>query len=106
MTDPDDIVFVEPPSGNLWSKGLNVREDENWQPAAIELLGPAARAHRDDSVARLDGCSASRRLCPKFPPLVVTGGSGYGKTTILETVLRTFGFWTQPARSPWICNAI
>jgi hypothetical protein len=33
----------------------------------------------------------------KFPVLGVTGGSGYGKTTLLEVMLSSFGFWTtQP----------
>jgi 5S rRNA maturation endonuclease (ribonuclease M5) len=36
-----------------------------------------------------------RSLFEQFPILSVTGGSGWGKTTILHTVLRSFGFWTK-----------
>jgi len=36
-------------------------------------------------------------MVPKFPTLAVTGGSGWGKTTLLGTILEAFGFWvTNP----------
>ncbi len=65
---------------------------------AIDLPGLLSELHRTDVVTPILGWVAAaplRSLVPKFPVLGVTGGSGYGKTTILEVILSCFGFWTS-----------
>jgi hypothetical protein len=98
--DPDSIVYVPSTSADPhWIKGINLTKDDAWELEAIELL---TQLHDPRVITPLLGWVAAaplRSLCPKFPPLVVTGGSGYGKSTTLETVLRVFGFWTTSARS-------
>lgn len=34
-----------------------------------------------------------RSICSQFPILAVVGGAGFGKTTLIQTVLRSFSFW-------------
>ena len=52
--------------------------------------------HQPDVITPIVGWVAAaplRSLVPKFPVLAVTGGSGWGKTTLLSTILDAFGFW-------------
>lgn len=51
--------------------------------------------HRPDVVTPIIGWIAAaplRALCGKFPILAVVGGAGTGKTTLVGTLLRAFGF--------------
>lgn len=57
------------------------------------------RLHAPDVVTPIIGwCAAAtlRATLPNFPVLAVVGGSGWGKTTLVGEVLKTFGFATAP----------
>lgn len=43
-----------------------------------------------------------RTLCSQFPILAVVGGAGYGKTTLVQTVLQAFRFWST---SPMVLSS-
>lgn len=103
-------VFVMP-NESIGSTGYAYVPPENDinLSASINLGGPGwdaelplmlSELHRADVVTPILGWVAAaplRSLVAKFPVLGVTGGSGYGKTTILEVILSAFGFWTvQP----------
>ncbi|HVC70109.1 MAG TPA: hypothetical protein VNC61_07580 [Acidimicrobiales bacterium] len=103
---PDEVVgpqgvyaFVPPPAGDLWSRRTNLVKDPRWEMDALKLL---AQLHQPDVITPILGWIAAAPLrvtVKKFPPLVISGGSGFGKTTLLETILDTFGFWTAAAIS-------
>lgn len=97
--DPDSIVYVPPTSRDPhWVTGINLTEDDAWDLEAVELL---TQLHQPNVITPLLGWVAAaplRSLCSKFPPLIISGGSGYGKSTLIETVLRVFGFWTTSTR--------
>ena len=65
-----------------------------------QLPRQLVKLHHPQVVTPIIGWIAAaplRSLVKKFPVLGVTGGSGWGKTTLLETILRAFGFWcTSP----------
>lgn len=61
---------------------------------------PLALAHLHDPtvITPLLGWVAAaplRSLCANFPIMALVGGAGWGKTTLVQTVLDTFGFWTK-----------
>ncbi len=92
-------AFVPPGAGDLWSPRTSLVADSYFDVYAIELL---AQLHRADVMTPILGWVAAaplRSTCRKFPPLMVSGGSGFGKSTLIETVLGVFGFWCQSALS-------
>jgi len=103
---PDEIIgergvyaFVKPVVGDLWSGKTSFRRGFTWDTEAIEML---MKLHRSDVMTVILGWMAAaplRSLCSEFPTLGMTGGSGRGKTTLLERVLKAFGYWTAPAHS-------
>lgn len=72
-------------------------EDEPWDLNIIQHL---VELHDPQIMTPVLGWIAAapfRSLFEQFPILSVTGGSGWGKTTILHTILRSFGFWMKSA---------
>lgn len=70
-------------------------EDEPWD---TEILKYLTALHAPQVITPVLGWIAAapfRSLFEQFPILSVTGGSGWGKTTILHTILKSFGFWTK-----------
>jgi hypothetical protein len=70
-------------------------EDEPWD---LNILKNLALLHDPQTITPVLGWIAAapfRSLYEQFPILSVTGGSGWGKTTILHTILKSFGFWVK-----------
>ena len=62
---------------------------------AFEAFEHVARLHTPEVITPILGWMAAaplRSLCRQFPVLAVTGGSGWGKTTLIGTALESFGF--------------
>jgi hypothetical protein len=75
---------------------LNIRRG-GYSPLALHHL---VSLHSPSVMTPILGWMAAaplRALCPQFPILAVTGGSGYGKTTLVSAVLEAFGYWTTAA---------
>ena len=72
---------------------LRLEHDAPWDrrlPATLTQL------HKPEVITPLLGWIAAaplRSLCEQFPILGCTGGAGFGKTTLIQTVLSAFGFW-------------
>jgi hypothetical protein len=83
-----------PPENDI-DLGHSIKLDgTGWDRA---LPGQLARLHDPKVITPILGWIAAaplRSIVTKFPVLGITGGSGFGKTTLLETVLGAFGFWT------------
>jgi hypothetical protein len=76
---PRDVVDLAVPE---WRQGL-------WN---------LARLHRPDVMTPILGWMAAaplRSLFTMFPPLAVMGGAGWGKSTIIRTVMDSFGYGTD-----------
>ena len=94
-----DLVYVEHPFGDRW-KGATSLQPKDWEFTQQwpDHIFDLARLHKASVMTPILGWVAAaplRSRCSKFPILAVSGFSGYGKTTIMETVLKAFGFWTK-----------
>lgn len=97
---PDDVIgpagwgYVPPDNDVSLGSSIRLERGGAWDrdlPLQLTAL------HRPDVVTPILGWVAAaplRSLVAKFPVLTVTGGSGWGKTTLLQTILGAFGFWT------------
>jgi hypothetical protein len=86
--------YVPPENDVHLSEFLHI-EDEPWD---LNILKNLALLHDPQTITPVLGWIAAapfRSLYEQFPILSVTGGSGWGKTTILHTILKSFGFWTK-----------
>jgi hypothetical protein len=85
-----------------WSSRIEWPPASGFELPAWEVgLHNLAQLHRPDVMTPILGWMAAaplRTLFRAFPPLAVVGGSGWGKTTLVRTVLESFGYWTQPAQ--------
>ncbi len=99
---PDKVIgpagwaFVEPEQDANFGKRLGIHDVE-WDRRVLRGLRDL---HQADVISPLLGWVAAaplRSMCPQFPIMALVGGAGWGKTTIVQTVLSAFGFWvTQP----------
>ncbi len=96
---PDESIgsngwgYVPPENDISLGASINLGDGE-WDD---ELIGALSELHNPNVVTPILGWVAAaplRSIVPKFPILGVFGGSGYGKTTLLEVILAGFGFWT------------
>lgn len=85
-----------PPTADVGLESvLDLDGPETWDrrlPLALSQL------HASDVISPIMGWVAAaplRSLCHQFPILAVVGGAGWGKTTVVATVLEAFGFWTN-----------
>lgn len=72
---------------------LRLDHDGQWDR---RLPATLVRLHTAEVTTPLIGWVAAaplRSLCGQFPILGCTGGAGFGKTTLIQTVLSAFGFW-------------
>jgi len=86
--------YVSPENDIHLSEFLHI-EEEPWDLSIIKHL---IELHEVEIMSPILGWIAAalfRSLFEQFPILSVTGGSGWGKTTILHTVLRSFGLWIK-----------
>ncbi len=96
------LVYVEHPFGTRWkgATALQQREPDLAMTRWPDHIFDLARLHRADIMTPLLGWIAAaplRSRCHKFPVLAISGSSGWGKTTIIETVEKAFGFWMDEA---------
>lgn len=95
---PDGVV-----GGSRWryvSEGTSVRCADYTQihqgPFDRTTILTLAHMHAPSVMTPLLGWVAAaplRSICPQFPILAVVGGAGYGKTTLVQTLLRAFSYW-------------
>jgi hypothetical protein len=86
--------YVPPENDTHLSEFLHI-EEEAWD---LNIISYLVQLHEVEIMSPILGWIAAapfRSLFEQFPILSVTGGSGWGKTTILHTVLRSFGFWMK-----------
>lgn len=86
-------AYVPPPNDVNFGAGLKLEPQDDWTGVLPLLL---TQLHSPEVITPILGWVAAaplRSLVRKFPVLAVVGGSGWGKTTLVETVLRSFGFW-------------
>lgn len=92
---PGSRAFVPPETNADFGTALNLCVGPEWDRRVPVLL---AALHRSDVITPLLGWVAAaplRSLLPQFPIFALVGGAGWGKTTLVQTVLETFGFWTR-----------
>lgn len=94
------LVYVEHPFGNPWKGATSLKPTERSPLTEMwpEHLHDLARLHKSSVMTPILGWVAAaplRSRCTKFPVLAISGYSGWGKTTIMETVLKAFGFWMK-----------
>lgn len=88
-------AYVEPAASANLADTLRLDPGDQWSrrlPAVLSGL------HASDIITPLLGWTAAaplRALCPQFPIFALVGGAGWGKTTLLAAVLRSFGFWAS-----------
>lgn len=80
---------------------VQLHERISIQPGAFDRQIPSllTRLHAPDVVTPILGwCAAAavRATLPNFPILAVVGGSGWGKTTLVGEIMKTFGYSTSP----------
>ncbi len=88
--------YVPPENDVHWEEKLRI-VNEHWD---TRLLASLAQLHDARVITPILGWVAAaplRSLFSNFPILTVTGGAGWGKTTLIRTVLESFGFWTASA---------
>lgn len=86
-------TYVPPAIGDTWTDSTHLLPGP-WSVEVIEIL---ARLHRPDVMTVLLGWVAAaplRSTMRDFPPLLITGAAGNGKTTLVRAVLDAFGMWT------------
>lgn len=91
----ESAIYVPPIADARIHERILLREG-NWS-SSIPLV--MTNLHRLSVITPIIGWVAAaplRSIVKKFPILGVTGGSGYGKTTLLQEVLHTFGFGGEP----------
>jgi hypothetical protein len=97
---PTDVIgsagwgYIAPENDVSLEESINLAEGD-WSASIPAVL---TGLHREEVMTPLIGWVAAaplRSLVPKFPVLAVVGGSGWGKTTLVASVLDAFGFWTS-----------
>lgn len=86
-------AYVPPAIGDTWTDSTHLLPGL-W---SIEVVETLAKLHRPDVMTVLLGWVAAAPLRSRmrdFPPLLITGAAGNGKTTLVRAVLDAFGFWT------------
>lgn len=102
--EAEKYVYVAPQAGSEhWARAINLQPSDfgawfYWQNGdALKLL---ADLHSPGIMTPILGWMAVaplRSLCAEFPVLAVLGGAGYGKTTLIRSVLQALGFrMTEP----------
>lgn len=90
---PSTCAYVPPVADvGLQAKVMELWPDPDWDRSIPQLL---VNLHESAVITPILGWIAAaplRSRCHKFPILGVVGGSGNGKTTLLETTLHTFGY--------------
>lgn len=87
--------YVPPVADVHFAEALRLCERQDWHRSVPRML---SELHEPDVITPIIGWIAAaplRSLCPKFPVLGVLGGAGWGKTTLVQTILETFGFWCK-----------
>jgi hypothetical protein len=88
--------YVPPENDVHWEEKLRIVS----KPWDTRMLSQLALLHDKRVITPILGWVAAaplRSLFSNFPILTVTGGAGWGKTTLIRTVLEAFGFWTASA---------
>ena len=84
-----------PPENDVHLGSFLHIEEEPWD---LEILTHLTKLHEPVVITPILGWMAAaplRALFRQFPILSVVGGSGWGKTTMLRTILESFGFWIK-----------
>lgn len=88
-------AFLTPQIDTNLGRSIRLNEGDTWSPAVLAALRDL---HRRDIITPLLGWVAAaplRSLVPRFPIFACVGGAGWGKTTLVQTVLEAFGFWVD-----------
>lgn len=92
---PSGWSYVRPNIETELGAALRLCHGEEWDRAVLAALRDL---HSPDIITPLLGWVAAaplRSLVPQFPIMALVGGAGWGKTTLVQTVLEAFGFWTS-----------
>lgn len=88
-------AFLTPQIDTNLAENIRLTEPAPWSPNVLVGLRDL---HASPIITPLLGWVAAaplRSLCPQFPIFACVGGAGWGKTTVVQTVLDAFGFWTR-----------
>lgn len=89
-----DVRYVAPAMNVRWETLLAFGEEVSHPQ--LSVLPVLARMMHPAVMTPILGWTAAaplRALCAQFPTLAVMGSAGSGKTTVVSTVMQTFGFY-------------
>jgi hypothetical protein len=89
---PDHWVYVPPRNDPHFGPHINIvpHAPENWTPIQLSVLRELHSHEVMDPILAWLGAAPLRSLLNEFPILAVTGSSGTGKTTLIDTVVPAF----------------
>lgn len=88
-------AFLTPDIDTNLAENVRLVDQDRWNPNVLVGLRDL---HAPGVITPLLGWVAVaplRSLVPQFPIFACVGGAGWGKTTVVQTVLDAFGFWTR-----------